>query len=75
MYLDGKLRNTTLDNGIKMWLFLSSQYVQVVVNNVANYLKGKVKKFPSRPETPLGSNYQPEINITPELQPVDVAYY
>ena len=69
------MREVTLDNGTKAWSFSSSQYVQAVVQNVEKYLKEKVKKFPPRAETPLGSNYWPELDFTPELQPKDAACY
>ena len=57
IYLGGKMREVILENGIKAWSFSSSQYVQAAVQNVEKYLKEKVKKFPSRAETPLGSDY------------------
>ena len=69
------MRELTLENGIKAWSFSSSQYVQSAVQNVEANLKEKVKKFPPRAETPLGSNYRPELDFTPELQPEDAAYY
>ena len=75
IYLGRKMRELTLENGIKAWSFSSSQYVQAAVRNVETYLKEKVKKFPPRAETPLGSNYRPELDFTPELQPEDAAYY
>ena len=75
IYLGGKLRELTLKNGIKAWSFSSSQYVQAAVKNVKTYLKEKVKKFSPRAETPLGSNYRPELDFTPELPPEDAAYY
>ena len=46
IYLGGKLRELTLENGIKAWSFSSSQYVQSAVQNVETYLKEKVKEFP-----------------------------
>ena len=69
IYLGGKMREVTLKNGTKAWLFSSSQYVQAAVQNVEKYLKEKVKKFPPREETPLGSKYQPELDFTQELKP------
>ena len=65
----------TLENGIKPWLLSSSQYVQSTVQNVEKYLKEKVKKFPPSAETPLGLDYRPEFDFTPELPAKDAAYY
>ena len=45
------------------------------MQNVEKYLKEKVKKFPPRAETPLGSDYRPELDFTPDLQAKDAAYY
>ena len=69
------MREVTLENGIKAWSFSSSQYVQAAVQNVEKYLKEKVKKFPPRAETPLGSEYRPELDFTPELRAKYAAYY
>ena len=69
------MRELTLENRIKAWLFSFSQYIQSAVQNVEKCLKEKVKKFPLRGETPLGSNYRPELDFTPELQAKDAAYY
>ena len=75
IYLGGKIREVTLENGINAWSFSSLQYVQAAVQNIEKYLEEKVKKFPPQAETPLGSNQQSEIDLTPELQPKDTAYY
>ena len=45
------------------------------MQNVEKYLKKEVKKFPPRAETPIGFNYWPEIDFTPELQLKDAVYY
>ena len=45
------------------------------MQNIEKYLKEKVKKFPPRAETPLGSNYRSELDFTPKLQVKDAAYY
>ena len=63
------MREVTLENGTKAWSFSSSQYVQAAVQNVEEYLKEKVKKFPFRAETPLGSNYRPELDLLPNYKP------
>ena len=69
------MREVTLENGTKAWLFSSFQYVQTPVQNHEKYLKKKVKKFPPCAVTPIGSNYRPGIDFTPELNPKDAAYY
>jgi hypothetical protein len=55
--------------------FSSSQYVQEAVRNVEAYLSLKGGKLPSRAETPMQTSYRPEIDISPELIPIDAAYF
>ena len=67
------MRKATLENRIKAWSFSSSQYVQSAVQNNEKYLKEKVKKFPPCAEIPLGLDYRPELDFTPELKAEDTA--
>ena len=43
LYHGGRMRQVTLDNGVKAWDFGSSQYVQAVVKNVEEYMKKQGK--------------------------------
>ena len=45
-YLGGKLREVTLDSGVKCWAFGSCQYVQAAVNNVVEHLRKKGNYVP-----------------------------
>ncbi len=45
-YLGGKLREVTLENGVKSWAFGSCQYVQSAVNNVVDHLQKKGNYVP-----------------------------
>ena len=65
-----------LDNGVSAWAFSSSQYVQAAVKNVETYLEKQERwKLPRHAETPMVSTYRPELDVSPELNPVDAAYY
>ncbi len=75
IYLGGHLRQVELTNGVKAWAFSSSQYVQEAVKNVEQYLLSKGGKLPKRAETPMQTSYRPELDITPELTPIDAAYF
>ena len=75
IYLGGKVSKVTLENGVKAYSFGSSKYVQAAVNNVADHLEKAGMKLPSRTKTPLSSNYRPEIDVSPELNATDAAYY
>ena len=75
-YLGGMLRLVTLANGVQAWAFGSCQYVQASVKNVVDHLRSKKgESLPIRVQTPLACKYQPEIDITPELQGDNASYY
>ena len=74
-YLGNKTTEVTLENGKKCWSFSSSQYVQNAVSNVETFLKERDTKLPSKTKSPWSSNYRPEIDTTPELDPTEAAYY
>ncbi len=78
MHLGGHVRKVQLENGVECWAFSSSQYVQAAVKNVEEYLSKKDNvnwKLPAKAETPMQTSYRPEIDVSPELQPIDAAYY
>ena len=78
VYLGGHVRKIKLDNGVECWAFSSSQYVQAAVKNVEEYLSKRDDinwKLPTRAETPIQTSYRPELDVSPELQPIDAAYY
>ena len=75
IYLGGKVRKVTLDNGAQAWSFSSSQYVKAAVGNVEEYLEKRGEKLMPKAKTPLSSNYRPEVDVTKELDPIDSSYY
>ena len=75
IYLGGKMRIVTMENGAKAWSFGSSQYVQSAVKNVEKYLNDRGMKMVASARTPLSSNYRPELDVTKELDSTDAAYY
>lgn len=78
IYLGGRVRKVTLDNGVGAWAFGSSQYIQNAVKNVESYIakpENGQRKLPKRVETPTRTAYRPEIDITPELGAKDATYY
>ena len=67
-----------LENGVKAWAFGSSQYVNSAVKNVESYISkqtGERWHMPAKAETPLKTSYWPELNVSPELEPSEAAYY
>ncbi len=75
IYLGGKMQKVQLKNGLYAWAFGSSHYVQAAVNNVETYLRGKHLVLPTRADTPLSSNYRPELDVSPELSDDDATQY
>jgi hypothetical protein len=81
IYLGGNVRKVQLDNGVECWAFGSSQYVKSAVENVETYLKKQEKlgnskwKLPKKAETPMQTSYRPELDVSPELEPLEAAYY
>ena len=75
IYLGNKVSKVTLDNGVEAWAFSSSQYIQNAVKNVEDYLMKCGKKLPKRATAPFTSNYRPEIDVTPELDSIQGAYF
>ena len=76
IYLGGKLSKVTLSNGVQAWSFSSSQYVQAAVKNVEDYLRdNNDMTLPAKSSTPLTTNYRPETDTTPELEPAEASYY
>ena len=78
LYLGSRIRKVQLENGIECWAASSSQYVQAAVKNVEEYLgkdQNPKMKLPTRAETPLQTSYRPELDVSPELGPVEAAYY
>ena len=75
IYLGGKMREVTLENGVKAWAFGSSQYVHAAVKNVEAHLERSNEKLPNKTDTPIQTSYRPELDVSPELNPTDAAYY
>jgi hypothetical protein len=81
VYLGGHVRKVQLENGVECWAFRSSQYVKSAVTNVEAYLTKQAKlgnskwKLPAKAETPMQTSYRPELDVSPELEPIEAAYY
>lgn len=75
IYLGGKLRKVTLENGVQAWGFGSSKYVQEAVRNVERYLERNSITLPTRADTPIQTSYRPELDVSPKLSSTKSAYY
>jgi hypothetical protein len=52
---------------------LRSMYKQAAVKNVETHLKRQGGKLPPNAKTPIQTSYRPELDVTPELKPIDAA--
>ena len=75
IYLGGKMRQVTLENGVNARMFGSSQYVQAAVRNVETYLEKSGRSLPAKADTPLKSEYRTELDTSPELKPGEASYF
>ena len=75
IYVGNKVSKVTLENGVSAWSFSSSQYVQSAVEKVEKYLSKKGISLPRKVQTPLASDYKPELDISVELDGQEAAYY
>ena len=73
-YLGAKLGLKSL-NGRDVWTMTSVSYIKAAVDNVERALKGKCWKLPTRVQTPMVSNYLPELDRTLELEADSIQYY
>ena len=78
LYLGGRVHQVKLDNGVDAWSFSSSQYVQIAVKNVEEWLFKRDDgwwRLPTKAETPMRSMYGPKLDVSPELSTEESSYY
>ena len=74
MYLGAKLGKMTVD-GVECWTMSAEQYVTASVTNVEEVLAKKGLRLPTKCYTPLPTDYQPELETTPELKSDGIQTY
>ena len=84
VYLGGKVRKVELETGELCWAFSLSQYVQEACQNIGVYLKQRngnenlldcTYYMPNKTPASMFNEYRPKIDISPELNATDAAYY
>ena len=75
IYLGNMVSKVTLHNVVEAWSLSSSQYVQNSAFNVETYLKKLDMKVPKKDPTSFASGYRPELDITPDMDAKEAAYY
>jgi hypothetical protein len=65
------------DRGSMCWSQSSDKYVAAAVANVEPYLRKKGKNLPGKKQchSPFDSNYQPELDVSPELATEGYRYF
>jgi hypothetical protein len=76
-YLGVELKETVLPNGVIAWGMSSTKYVQSAVQNVQEYLAALPgdRKLLKRAPDPFAGGYKPELDESPELDPVNANFY
>jgi hypothetical protein len=74
-YLGNKVTKVILENGAVAWAFSSSQYIQNAFRNVDVYRERNRLRKLTPCKSPWPSNYRPETDVTPELNPEEASYY
>ena len=83
IYLGGKLRTVIMEDpntGLtcEAWGLSPTKYVQAAIDNVEEYLAKNFggRKLPKKcAKAPFASDYRPELDLTPELDPTLCSYY
>ena len=73
-YLGAKIEMKKL-NGKNVWTMSTKDYVKAAVTNIEEALKKEDKKLPTRTNTPMTSDYSPEVDDTPELGEEDATTF
>ena len=81
IYLGSNVRRVQLDTGMEAWAFGCGTYVAAAISNVYDHLKDRLAKgdtrysIPNRVTTQMKTIYRPELDVSPELNATDGAYY
>jgi hypothetical protein len=76
IYLGTKLKKVILENGVSCWGMSPSKYIQEFISNVEGYLRDKsLPKLKTKVRGSWSIDYDSELDVSPELNPVRVQYY
>jgi hypothetical protein len=76
IYLGSKLSKAQMANGVECWCNSSHQYVKEAIKNTESYLKKhNLPMLRHKTLSPMENGYRPELDVTPELSPVEANYY
>ena len=78
IYLGAKVKRAQLENDIWCWTISPSKYVQEAVRNCENHIKNNFDEkysFYKNAPNPFEQSYDPDMDITPVLNPEQASYY
>ncbi len=78
IYLGAKLKLMQLENGVWAWGLSPSKYVQEALRNCKKYIGENLLGFYKLMQlvpNPFRTDYQPELDVSPELPPEHASYY
>jgi hypothetical protein len=76
IYLGSKISKAKMANGVEAWCNSLTQYVKEAIKNREAYLaKHGGKMLRSKTRLPMETNYRPELDVSPALEPTEVNYY
>ena len=73
-YLGARLEKKQL-NGCDVWTMSSTDYIKAAIANVEEQLNKRGKKLVTKAPTPMTTNYYPEMDTSPELDPNGITTY
>ena len=74
IYLGARLEEKEL-NGRKMWAMSCTDYIKTAVQIAEKGAQKRGLNLPNRVDTPMMSNYYPELDGTPELDSMDITFF
>jgi hypothetical protein len=76
LYLGAKVRQVVMPNGVYSWMLSPAKYIKEAVKNVEQYIQKRYgKQLPKKASAPFPRDYDPELDVSPELCGEDVSYY
>jgi hypothetical protein len=76
LYLGAKVRQVVMPNGVCSWMLSPAKYIKEAVKNVEKHLQDKYgKQLPRKAPAPFPREYEPELDVTKELEGEEASYY
>ena len=74
IYLGAKLKLKEIDD-VVCWSISSNDYVKAAIDTVEKAIEQRPWKLSTKVQTPMSSNYQPELDVSDELNASDTQFF